>query len=188
MAPLNGSAWSVGNRTFSTRITTKNIKKREGRIALEHDLYLKSVPVYLQLKDNFSVTLKQNETLREDLKTEFKRQENKSRKLSFHVPFAYSIQHYDPSKKWKKKRCRIAEDSLLIIRVTDATYNRDIQLLSYIIRKSPNVVISKYQKTIDRCIERLADLGFPREYAIAKFETDILRELTLGWTIWQISR
>ena len=94
-----------GTEPLVRKITTKNIKKREGRIASEHDLYLKSFPVYLQLKENFLVALEQDETLREDLKTEFKRQENESRKLSFHAPFAYFIQHYDPAKKGNKRRC-----------------------------------------------------------------------------------
>ena len=181
-----------GTESLVREITAKNIKKREGRIALEHNLYLKSIPVYLQLKENFSVVLEQDEGFRVDLKTNFERQENESRKLSFHIPFAYSIQHYDPSKKGKKRYCSHNTESLLRCRVTDAIYSQNIQLLAYMIRKCPDVVTSKHKTNIDRCTERLANIGFPKECVFAKFETDLKQVLFSvlldGWICQIVSR
>ena len=119
-----------GTKTLGRKITTTNIKKMEGRVAAEIDLFLRFDPVYKELQETFSATLKENDDFREKLKVKFLKQESQSRKLSFHTPSAYFIQHHDTSIKGKKKRCYLAKTTILKIGITDPAYKRDIQLLA----------------------------------------------------------
>lgn len=177
-----------GTETLERKLTTKNIKKMEGKVAQEIERLKHSISVYKRLQGIFSAELKQRRDLREILKTEFARQEKESHYLSFHRPKAYFIQHFDPSKKWKKRRCSLSKANILKIRITDPAYNRDIQLLAYILRKNPDKIPSKCIGGVNRCIHRLTELGFPEEYATDKFQTDVELQLTLAWLVSYTSK
>ena len=168
-----------GTKTLQRKITTTNIKRMEGRVAAEIDILRRFGPVYRELQETFSATLKENDDFIEKLKVKFLRQESQSRKLSFHTPSAYFIQHHDTSTKGKKKRCYIKNNDILKIGVTDPAYTLGINSMIET-HKPLDEMVGHWLDVCCRCMGRLVDLKFPREYAYEKIEHDM--DMNMTWT------
>ena len=162
-----------GTETLRSRLTAENIKKRECKVASDIELLLEYAPFYADFKQMFSSFLKTSNKLREDLATEFDRQEIESHKLSFHTHYSYFIQHHDPDKK-SKIRCSIPKNDIVKIIVTDLTYREHIGLLVNSVGEST----PEYLNLVRECIGRLKELKFPMEYAYDKVEHDMKMHLS----------
>ncbi|MFL6401030.1 MAG: hypothetical protein ACJ72J_15820, partial [Nitrososphaeraceae archaeon] len=152
----------------SRGFTTKRLRNIHGKIANKALDLVKYGRVFNKITNEIAEDIKNNPSLKQILLGRFQDYKLQARRDLLAKREWYCIEHYDPTRKWKKRSCNIRPDKL-----SDVEINDDIYRLKYkaLIKQLPNATYAEFLAGL------LRKSGWPKSLIKDKIIADITRAM-----------
>lgn len=150
--------------------TTKHLRNIHSKITNKAQDVVKYWPLFNKIMNEIAQDIRNNPGLKQILLERFQHYDLQARKDLLAKREYYSIEHYDPSKKWKKRSCNIRPDKL-----SDVGINNDIYRSEYkpLIKQAPDATYAEYLTGL------LRKSGWPESLIKDKIMADINRAMLI---------